>query len=110
MLATRINPLITKVLCTCIAIFASGILWVPVSVGNPIVVEYTVTSSAGPNGAISPDGDTVVPKGSDLDFTATPNTCYKVDKWSVDGAEAQSGGESFTLTDIQADHTVDVTF
>jgi hypothetical protein len=79
------------------------------SVANP-PVEYTVASSAGANGSISPDGDTVVAKGGDLDLTATPDAGYQVDTWSVDGAEAQTGGESFTLTDIQADQSVDVTF
>jgi len=109
MMTTRINPTITKVLCACIVLLASGALWVPAAVGDP-PVEYTITSAAGSNGTISPEGATVVTKGSDLEFTATPNTGYQVDTWSLDGVEAQTGGTSFTLTDIQASHTVDVTF
>jgi len=108
-MTTRINPTITKVLCACIVLLASGALWAPAAVGNP-PVEYTITSTADPNGTVSPEGATVVTEGSDLELTATPNTGYQVDTWSLDGVEAQTGGTSFTLTDIQANHTVDVTF
>ena len=74
------------------------------------LLEFEVTGAAGENGDIDSEGATVVTYGSDLGFTATPDTGYQVDTWSVDGAEAQTGGDSFTLTDIQADHSVDVTF
>ncbi|MHC4536846.1 MAG: InlB B-repeat-containing protein, partial [Planctomycetota bacterium] len=46
----------------------------------------------------------------DLGFTATPDTGYQVDKWSVDGTEVQTGGNTYTLTNIQDVHTVYVTF
>ena len=109
MTTTRTIPIITKVLCACTVLLASGVIWGPASIANP-PIEYTITSAAGANGQISPDGDTVVTKGSDLDLTATPGAGYQVDTWSVDGADAQTGGDSFTLTDIQADQAVDVTF
>jgi hypothetical protein len=71
---------------------------------------YTITSSAGSNGLISPAGDTAVGGGSDLVFTATAETGFQVHKWSLDGETVQSGGVSYTLSNIQASHTVDVTF
>jgi hypothetical protein len=74
------------------------------------LLEYEVTPAAGPNGAVSPDGVTIVTYGSDLKLTADPNTGYQVDKWFVDGVEAQTGGDNFTLTAVQSDHTVEVTF
>ncbi len=74
------------------------------------LLEYVVTSSAGANGSIIPVGDTTVTYGSDLAFTATPATGYQVDTWSVDGIPVQTGGAAFTLTNIQAAHTVEVTF
>jgi len=74
------------------------------------LLEYVVTGAAGPNGSISPSGATTVTHGSDLTFTATPNTGYRVDSWSVDGSPSLTESTSYTLTDIQADHTVRVTF
>ncbi|MCP4613981.1 MAG: hypothetical protein GY845_35285, partial [Planctomycetes bacterium] len=74
------------------------------------LLEYVVTGSAGSNGSIAPVGATTVTYGSDLSFTATPGTGYQVDKWFVDGADVQTGGTSYTLSNIQAAHTVEVTF
>jgi hypothetical protein len=74
------------------------------------LLEYAVTSSAGANGLIIPAGATTVTYGSDLAFTATPGTGYQVDTWSVDGAAVQTGGTSFTLSNIQTAHAVEVTF
>jgi hypothetical protein len=65
---------------------------------------------AGPNGSIAPDGGTTVTYGSDLGFSANPGAGYQVDIWSVDGTEVQTGGTSYTLSSIQANHTVHVTF
>ena len=70
----------------------------------------TVTPSAGPNGAISPSTAQSVMPGGNLTFTARCNTGYQVDAWSVDGAAAQTGGATFTLTNIQTNHTVNVAF
>ncbi|MHC4497145.1 MAG: InlB B-repeat-containing protein, partial [Planctomycetota bacterium] len=72
--------------------------------------DIVITSSAGPNGSIAPAGTTTVTYGSDLAFTATPDTGYHVDAWSVDGGVVQTGGTSYTLADIHTTHTVSVTF
>ena len=37
-------------------------------------------------------------------------TNYAVNSWSVDGTVVQTGGTTFTLNNITADHTVKVTF
>jgi hypothetical protein len=74
------------------------------------LLEYVVTGSAGPNGSIAPAGATTVTYGSDLAFTATPDTGYQVDTWSLDGSLVQTGGTSYTLSNIQTSHTVEVTF
>ena len=71
---------------------------------------YTVTPSAGANGSISPNTVQTVDYGGSLTFTATPNTGYHILNWSVDGSLAQTGGTSFTLSNITANHTVLVTF
>ena len=71
--------------------------------------QYTVTGTAGANGSIAPLSADVNYNGSQL-FTATANTGYKVDKWTVDGADAQTGGTTYTLSNITATHTVAVSF
>ena len=73
-------------------------------------VFFTITSSAGPNGSISPNGTTTVQIGTSLLFRATPNTGYSVNNWSVDGTVVQTGGTTYSLQNIIANHTVLVTF
>jgi len=77
---------------------------------NFVINSYTLTCGAGANGSISPAGATTVTYGSDLVFTATAETGYQVDEWSLDGETVQTGGTDYTLSSIQADHTVEVTF
>jgi hypothetical protein len=73
------------------------------------ILTYTVTGSAGANGSIDPTSAMVNYDGSQL-FTATPDTGYEVDKWTVDGGDVQTGGTAYTLSNITAAHTVAVSF
>ena len=77
---------------------------------QPPVQQFTVTPSAGANGSISPATPQVVNAGSSLTFTATPNTGFGVNQWLLDGNVVQNGGTTFQLNNIQANHTVEVTF
>lgn len=77
---------------------------------HPPVQQFTVTPSAGANGSISPATPQVVNAGSSLTFTATPNTGFGVNQWLLDGNVVQNGGTTFQLNNIQANHTVGVTF
>ncbi|MHC4423263.1 MAG: InlB B-repeat-containing protein, partial [Planctomycetota bacterium] len=85
-------------------------------VGNKTVLvtfkllQYTITANSGANGSISPSGAVVVDYGMDQLFTASPDIGYEVDTWSVDGNSVQIGGDTYTLTNVTATHTVDVTF
>ncbi|MCU0782576.1 MAG: leucine-rich repeat protein [Verrucomicrobia bacterium] len=76
----------------------------------PGVSFYTVSSSAGSGGTISPSGSVLVPYGQSYAFTASPNANYTVDKWYVDGSAVQTGGNSYTLSNVQANRSVQVTF
>ena len=84
--------------------------------GNKIVTvtftqdQHTVSSSAGANGSIDPVGDTVVNCGDNLSFAATGDACYEVDTWYLDASPVQTGGTTYLLSNIQASHTVSVTF
>ena len=85
--------------------------------------SYTVTYSAGANGSLSAtsggtallSGGTVV-KGEDVVFTAKPAADFRVDHWTVDGKVYKTASgetyteETLTLTALDADRTVTVTF
>jgi peptidoglycan/xylan/chitin deacetylase (PgdA/CDA1 family) len=73
-------------------------------------IEFTLTSSSGPNGSIDPNGITTTVWNADRMFTAITDPNYLVDQWVVDGVVVQSGTSTYTLTNIRADHTVHVTF
>jgi hypothetical protein len=74
------------------------------------VPNYTVTPSAGANGSISPNTAQTVSSGSNVTFNATPSSGYVVNQWSLDGNVVQTGGASYTLNNVTANHTVAVTF
>ena len=72
--------------------------------------SWSVTPSSGEHGTINPEVAQTVGHGSDTSFTATPDDNYIVDCWTVDDTVQQQGGNSFTLTNVVADHTVAVSF
>jgi len=73
-------------------------------------LRVTLTASVGPNGSIEPKGVIDVNAGQNLTFTAHPNPDYTVDRWYLDANSVQIGGATYTLYNIQSDHTVHVTF
>ena len=77
---------------------------------QPPIQQYTVTSSAGNNGSVSPSGTQTVNPGATLTFTATPDTVYGVNQCLVDDAVVQAGGTTYQLNNITANHIVNVTF
>jgi sugar lactone lactonase YvrE len=70
----------------------------------------TVTPSAGANGAIVPGTPQAVSSGSSIGFTATPDSGYAVNQWLLNGTVAQTGGDTFTVTNATPNDTVVVTF
>lgn len=72
--------------------------------------QYVITPFAGPNGVITPNTPVIVTAGSNVTFTATPNTGFQVDQWLVDGGIAQIGGSTFTLSSIITNHNVEALF
>jgi hypothetical protein len=71
--------------------------------------KFTVTASAGANGAISPTGQVGVIQGGSQTFTAVPSAGYAVGSMTVDG---QNVGmlSSYTFTDVTATHSINVSF
>jgi hypothetical protein len=70
---------------------------------------FSMTSSAGSNGSISPSGIRTVNCGANLTYTFTPNTGFSVGSVTVDGTNIGSL-PSYTFTNIQANHTITVAF
>ena len=85
--------------------------------GTPIT-KYEVTVSAGSNGkvTVAPEipADKKVAKGQELTITATANSGYVVDKWTISGSSFESGsGAAGSITakvKVTANTTVNVTF
>jgi len=94
------------------AIGADGTLYVGGDSGSLLALgtSWTITPSAGPNGAISPNTPQTISSSATLTFTAIPDSGYRVDKWLLDGAVQQTGGNTCMLGNITADHTLTVTF
>lgn len=70
---------------------------------------YTITTSAGANGSISPSGNVIVDIGNSPTFTITPNSGYQIDKVIVDGMD-QGAVSSYTFYFVSANHTISATF
>jgi hypothetical protein len=77
---------------------------------NFAIDTENVTVTAGANGSVDPNGVIVVGYGDNRIFTALPDAGYTVDTWYLDGNSVQIGGDTYTLSNITADHTVSVTF
>src|SRR5207253_5102996 len=70
---------------------------------------FTITASAGANGAITPSGSVTVNQAANQSFTITPNSGYVVSSVTVDGASA-GAVTSYTFTNVQANHTISASF
>jgi len=72
-------------------------------------ITYTIVSSAGDGGSISPSGSITVNSGADQTFTITPNTGYKIKDVLVDGISV-GAVSTYTFTNVTADHTIEAVF
>jgi hypothetical protein len=70
---------------------------------------YTITSSAGTGGTISPSGSVVVSKGTSRTFTITPNAGYKVYTVYVNGSW-KGALTTYTFSNVVANHTIKAVF
>lgn len=70
---------------------------------------HTITASAGSNGSISPSGEVSVAVGTNRTFTFTPSAGYAVASVTVDSTPV-AVANSYTFTNVTADHTIAVTF
>ena len=77
------------------------------AVGEKLV--YTITSNAGLNGTISPEGVVSVNPGGSQAFTITPSAGFHVADVLVDGASV-GAVTGYTFTGVAANHTISAGF
>jgi len=70
---------------------------------------YTITSSAGANGAINPSGLVNVNSGASQSFNISPNTGYHIADVLVDSV-SNGTVSSYTFTNVVANHTISASF
>ena len=73
------------------------------------LTAYTVTSSAGAGGSISPLGAVSVNAGANQTFTITPNAGYAISGVTVDGSGVGAVG-TYTFNGVAANHTIAASF
>jgi len=84
---------------------------------------YTVTATAGDNGAISPSDEITAICGEDIIFTITPDFCYEIDDVKVSQGDEEPASVmdavsidpttlvgTYRLNDVQSDYTIDAAF
>jgi len=72
--------------------------------------QFGLFAAAGANGSLNPSGILTNAGLTSQTFTATPNDNYAVSKWYLDGVQVQSNGVSLTVSNINTEHSVVVTF
>ena len=70
---------------------------------------FTITAGAGTGGSVMPASQTVI-INSTACITAAPDDGYQVYTWTDNGVLVQTGGTTLSLSNVTADHTVQVTF
>jgi len=70
---------------------------------------FTVSASAGPNGSITPAGDSIVGYGNSVDYTITPDPGYFISDVLVDTVSVGSVG-NYSFTTVTSDHTIEASF
>ncbi|SDE79765.1 Por secretion system C-terminal sorting domain-containing protein [Pricia antarctica] len=79
-----------------------------ITVDGVTITSYTVTASAGPNGAIDPTS-ALVEEGTDQTFTITPDTGYEI-AGILAGGTSVGVSNPFVLTNVVANTSVEVSF
>ncbi len=76
---------------------------------TPGALSYVITSSAGPNGSISPEGAITILPGGSQEFTITPDADCDIIDVLVDGV-SQGALTTYTFNSVSGDHTIEATF
>jgi hypothetical protein len=80
-----------------------------ISVTFKLFDSYLITATSNTGGTISPYGSVAAVKGTNKSFTITPDAHSQITDVLVDGV-SQGVITSYTFTNVQAEHTISVTF
>ena len=77
-----------------------------------VINGYTVTATADANGTITPEGDSIVNYGDNVEYTVASNACYHLADLTVNGISVMADmvGNTYTLNNVVADVTVEATY
>ena len=70
---------------------------------------YTIKTTAGAGGSISPSGNVSVREGRDRTFTITPDKGYAISNVKIDG-KSIGAVKSYTFENVRRNHTIEVIF
>ena len=70
---------------------------------------YTIKTTAGAGGSISPSGNVSVREGRDRTFTITPDKGYAISNVKIDG-KSIGAVKSYTFENVRRTHTIEVIF
>jgi tripartite motif-containing protein 71 len=73
------------------------------------ITQYSITATAGLNGAITPAGSVIVNYGASQTFNITPNVSYHVADVKVDGVSL-GAMTTFTFDNVTSNHTIEANF
>jgi len=73
-------------------------------------ISYVITATAGTGGSISPSGNVTVNYGGTQVFSISADSGYEIDTVTVDGGEIDLSGTTYTFSNVNANHTITVTF
>lgn len=80
-----------------------------VASGAANTTTYTITVTQSANGTISPASGANISQGSDLAFTITPDSGFRIADVLVDGASV-GAASSYSFTNIISNHSITATF
>lgn len=80
-----------------------------IDVDYSIKQTYTVTSSSNTGGSISPNGEIVVLENGSQSYSISTDTGYKIKDVLIDGV-SQGAIASYTFTNVNSNHTIEVVF
>ncbi|GEM_PF-3829677 len=72
-------------------------------------VTYTITATAGPNGSITPQGETVVNEGATQGYSIAADAGYHIVDVTVDGV-SRGAVESYQFVELDRNHEISATF
>jgi len=79
------------------------------SISARFIKTFTISAAAGYGGSITPSGIIILPEGTSIKFTITPDRDYRIRNVTVDNY-SMGDVEEYTFTGVVSDHTLSASF